>query len=373
MMSVTTVLRGLVTVAAVVSIARPAVLEAQSVPSGGNATIYMGTYAKSIYVVDEATMRVTDTIAVQNDIPISLLLSDNRERFYVRDASFEHVEVVDIAQRRSVDTFSLSSGNTKVRIWGLSVEPHERYAILLVNAYTKLADRFEIGPPTLLRYDLASKQVTDTIPWPDGEERDRVRIMFSPDGDLAYFFADDILVLETENFTQVDKWELSQPLEEGMGRFSFGFPTTLYEEPGFYTGLFRITDPVQNRRLMGVARVDLGKKDVNFYVLGPSESVGFSIAPDRKKAYGLHQETGNYQFWTFDLEGKRVEKKVQFDGRPRMGLIPSSNGRLLYIYNAGNTIDIYDAVTFQHLKRVELDADMTAFVLLPPRTSSGGS
>ena len=361
-------------VLALVSVFTPvaSALPAQAAPSGGNGTIYMGSYAKSIYVIDEATMQVTDRIAVQNDIPISLLLSDNRERFYVRDATFEHIEIVDIAKRRSVDTFSLSSGNTKVRIWGLSVDPRDRYAILLINKYTKLTDRFEIGPPTLLRFDLTTKQVTDTIPWPDGQERDRARIMFSPDGTLAYFFADDILVLETEHFTQVDKWELSQPLEDGMGRFSFGFPTTLYEEPGFYTGLFRITDPVQNRRMMGVARVDLGKKDVDFYVLGPSESVGFAVTPDRKRAYGLHQEVGNYQFWEFDLEGRRVERKVQFDGRPRMGLIPSSNGRLLYIYNAGNTIDIYDAATFQHLRQVELDADMTAFVLLPARGSAGG-
>ena len=111
------------------------------------------------------------------------------------------------------------------------------------------------------------------------------------------------------------------------------------------------------------------ERDVDFYVLGPSESVGdFTMSPDRKKAYGLHEEVGNYQFWTFDLEKRRVEGKTEFAGRSRMGLQTSSNGQLLYIYNAGNTIDIYDAATYRHLRTVELDADMTSFILLP----SGG-
>ena len=335
--------------------------------SGGDGTLYMGTYAQSIYVIDEATMAVRNEIPLRTGIPIRMTLSQNRERFYTLDATFQHVEVVDIASERSVDNFTLSTGNRTVRMFGLNIDPQERFAIMLVKIYTKLADRFEISEPTLLKYDLATKTVTDTIPWPEDEQRERAQIIFSPDGDLIYFFADDILVLETEGFTEVDRWEYSQSLDEGMGRFSFGFGSSPYEDPGFYTGLFRITDPVQNRRMMGVARVNLAERDVEFYMLGPSESVSFSMAPGRRKAYGIHSEIGSYEFWEFDMEGRRVEGKTQFAGRPRMGLLPSSNGELLYIYNAGNTIDIYDADTFGHLRTVELDADMTAFVMLPPR------
>jgi hypothetical protein len=118
-----------------------------------------------------------------------------------------------------------------------------------------------------------------------------------------------------------------------MGRFGFGFPESIYEEPGFYTGLFRMTDPVQNRRIMGVARVNLGAKSVDFFALGPDEPVGFTLAPDRKKAYGLKQRVGQYEFWTFDLEGRRVAAHPS--GRPRMQLLTSTNGKLLYITGVG--------------------------------------
>jgi hypothetical protein len=342
---------------------------------GGNATIYVGTYAKKILVVNEANMRVVDSMTVSVGIPTSMNLSYDRKRMYVSDPQFENYEIFDLATRKAVDKFTLSNDTMRVRIWGINVDPRERFAILLVKTYARQRDRYEVSPPKLLRYDLTRKVVTDTIPWPKGEERDGAGIIFSPNGDLLYFFTtDDILIYRTDSLKQVDRWELNRALDEGMGRFNFGFPGDVWEEPGFYTGLFRITDPINRRNLMGVARVDLVNRNVDFYTLGPSEPVNFRLAPGRSRAYGLRQQVGNYEFWVFDLEGRRVANRVKFDGRPRMGLTPSSNGRYLYIHTAGTTIDLYDAQTFKLARTVDLNADMTGFVLVPPATvGSAGS
>ena len=336
--------------------------------SGGNATIYVGTYAKKILVLNESNLKVVDSIPISVGIPTSMVLSFNRKHFYVLDPQFEHVEVIDIATRKTIDKFTLSSGNTRVRLWGINVDPRERFAVVLVKTYTKKLDRYEIGKPTLLRYDLVKKAVTDTIPWPKGEERDFAQIIFSPDGEYMYFFTtDDVLVYSSDSLKQVDRWELSRTLfEEGMGRLNFFFPNDIYEDPGFYTGLFRVSDPVNHRTLMGVARVDLVKRSVDFYTLGPNEPVNFRLAPGRRRAYGLRQQVGNYEFWTFDLEGRRVSQRTQFEGRPRMGLTPSSNGRELYIHTAGPTIDVYDAQTFKKLRTVDLGQDMSGLIIIPP-------
>jgi len=93
--------------------------------------------------------------------------------------------------------------------------------------------------------------------------------------------------------------------------------------------------------------------------------VGFSLAPDRKRAYGVLQEIGRYEFWTFDLE-KRNVVKTQFEGRPRMALRTSTNGKILYIYQAGATIDLYDAATYKHLRTMTLDADETTDLIVVP-------
>jgi DNA-binding beta-propeller fold protein YncE len=363
-------------VAAAVSCLATASLVAQ--PSAPTGTIYMSTYTDKILVIDEATLAVRDSIKVSIGIPAGMLLSADRKHFYVLSPRDDQVEIVDIATRKATGKFTLNkttdSASTIVQINGMNVDPKERFAVLLVKATTKQLDRYEIGKPMLLRYDLARKAVTDTIPWPRGEERDFAQILFSPAGDLMYFFTnDDVLVYDAVSLKQVDRWDLSQSFyEEGMGRINAGFGADIYEEPGFYTNLFRVTDPVNHRTLMGVARVDLVKRTVDYYTLGPSVATSFRLSPDKKMAYGIHNEVGNYQFWTFDLENRRVVGKTEFEGRPRMGLTVSSNGAFLYVHVAGNSIDVYDAKTFKKLRTVTYDADMTQMTLIPARAGGPG-
>ena len=162
---------------------------------------------------------------------------------------------------------------------GFSLDPKERFAVLVVKIYTKHKDRYEVSRSTLLRYDLAKHAVTDTIPWPRGEEREGAQIIFAPKGDLMYFFTqDDVLIYDTNTLKEVDRWDISRTLfEEGLGRINFGFPYDVYEEPGFYTGLFRTNDPVNHRTQMGVARMDLANRQLDFYSLGPSQAVSFRL------------------------------------------------------------------------------------------------
>ncbi len=363
--------------AAVLMVAIVALMIAPLVPaapaaeqqSGGNATIFVAAYDNSVHVIDEATLQVVDKIATTTGIPRNLLLSHDRKRLYVLEVQAEIIEVLDIETRRSIDSFTLSEGDLRVRINGLVVHPDQTYALMTVQEYVNRTDRFEVSESKLLQYDLQNHAVMREIPWPDERPRRGAAMIFSPDGSHVYFFSRDILVLETEDFTEVDKWEISQPLEPGLGRFTPPLNASLYEEEGFFTGLFRMTDPVQGRRMMGIARVNLAARDVDFYMLGPNEPVGFSIAPDRTKAYGLYSSgIGKHEFWTFDLVNRGVASKQPFDGRPRMSLAVSSNGEQLYIYNAGNTIDAYDASTYRFIRRLELDADTTSNLLvLPPQ------
>jgi DNA-binding beta-propeller fold protein YncE len=336
------------------------------IPSGGDGTIYVGTYARNILVLDEATMSVRDTLRTTVGIP-EISLSFDRKHLYVSDPGNEKVEIIDLATKQSLGMFTLSHDSVKVRMNGFSLDPMERFAVILVKIYTKQRDRYDVSAPTLLRYDLAKRAVTDTIAWPRGEEREFAQIIFSPKGDLMYFFTqDDVLIYDTNTLKQVDRWEISKTLfEEGLGRINFGLPYDVYENPGFYTGLFRTSDPVNHRTQMGVARMDLANRQLDFYSLGPSQAVSFRLSPDRKRAYGIHNEIGNYQFWTFDLESRRVLGKTEFPGRPRMGLVVSSNGTQLYITTAGSTIDRFSTQGFAHLGTVNLGADMTNVIIVP--------
>ena len=266
--------------------------------SAGNGTLIIGSYPKQFWIIDEATEKVVGTIPFQSGIPRRTAMSRDRKRFYTIEAGMEKVEILDIATRKTIDSFSLSEGAKKVRIRSVEPDPQHRFVMMVTAAATKLIDRFEIGAPTLVQYDLATHKIVRTVPWPDGEERQNANILFAPDGKLMYLFTDqDVLIYETGTFTQVDKWELSRPIEEGFGRLEFGSRDVVNDEPGFYTAVFNVSDPIQHRRTMGIGRVNLAAKSVDFYTLGPSSPISFAMAPGRKAAFGIYEDIGRYEFW----------------------------------------------------------------------------
>jgi len=335
--------------------------------SAGNGTIYVGSYKGTIFVIDEATEKVTGEIPVSIGIPIGLTLSDDMSRLYVRDTTYEKIEIIDRLKGTSLGSFTLTEGKSKTRIWAMRPDPLNKTLILTIKKYTLEADRWVIGPPTLVQYDLAQRKIVRTIPWPKGEEREGVGVLFSPDGKLLYMFSEDILIYETTNFTEVDRWEVTRPLEPGAGSVPIGGLTPFSDEPGFFTGFFTMQDPVQGRRIMGIGRIELAKKKIDFHPIGPSRGLGFAVSPDRKRGYGLLQSIEDYEFWTFDLESYRVINRIPIKGRPRMGMRVSSNGNFVYVHTAGNTIDLHDPATFTKQRTLTLDGDMTGFLLVPPQ------
>ena len=327
---------------------------------------YFGTYTKDVLVWDEASEEIVGRIEMGHDIPAAIVTNERKDRLYVRDATALYMELVDLKKNEVVDEFTLSQGNVNVRINSFAPHPSDEKAVMLVKRYTKLRDRYVVEGPFLLEYDLVNKTVSDTIPWPDGQERESLSFRYSPDGETLYMFTRDIIALDANSYEEIDRWQLSTPIEAGLGRTSFGTASEPYDEEGVATSLFRMTDPAQNRRMMGIARVRLSEKEVDFYTLGESEPVGnFSLAPGGDKAYGLFTQIGEYEFWEFDLVNRRVSKRVPFAGRPRMSLAVSADGERLFVYNAGNTIDVYDSTTLEFVKQIVFDEDTTTEVVIP--------
>jgi hypothetical protein len=332
---------------------------------------YIGTYTNHLLVWDEASERVIDRIETRHAIPADITLSERKDRLYVRQASAEIIEIVDIAAGRVIDEFTLSEGNVRVRISGFAPHPSNRKAVMQVMRYTKHPDRYTIEGPFIVEYDLEAKQVTDTITHPDDAyEPDTsgygLGFRYAPDGGTLYFYANDIIAVDADTYEEIDRWQMSEPLESGLGRTTFGTNPGTYDEDGVSTSLFRMTDPAQNRRMMGISRARLSEQEVDFFTLGTAEPLGsFTLAPGGEKGYALYSEIGQYEFWEFDLVTERVTGRHPFPGRPRMGLQVSADGERLFVYVAGQTIDVYDSGTFELIRSVELGEDMTEVAIVP--------
>ncbi|MFN8059229.1 MAG: hypothetical protein U0Q12_08680 [Vicinamibacterales bacterium] len=342
-------------------------LRAQSSPAtGGDGTLVVGTWPNRLLLIDEATERVKGEIPLQAKYaPGFFRRSPDGKRLYIPNSDLETIEIVDLPSHRSLDVFRLGEGRSKARVLDAAPDPLGRYLAVFVKPSEKRPDHFAIGPNAIVIYDLQQHRITRSLPWPDDNELEGVGLVFSPDGKFLYLLSEDVVILDTDGFKEVGRWELSRPLEPGMGRFDFAATDDELEEPGFYTGLFRAEDPVQHRSLMGVGRINLLARTVDFFTVGPSQSrVTFALAPGRERAYGVARAIGHYELWTFDLVGRRLASRAEFAGRPRIDLKVSSNGKLLYLYTAGNTIDLYDAATYAYLRTITLDGDTTTQLMV---------
>jgi hypothetical protein len=342
--------------------------------SGGSGTIYLGSYAKHIEVIDEATEKVSARIPLKTGIPWAVRMSRDQTRIYVQSADQERFEVIDVATQQTVDTFTLSEPDKHVRAIAFEVDPQHRYMIVVARTATRLIDRFEVGPPMFIQYDLRDHKIVRAVPWSSDPEPHYYFVMlrFSPDGKQLYVFSHEILVYDAATLRQIHSWDLSLPNEPGLGRFDIASMDEWNDEPGYFTALFTMDDPVAKRHLLTIGRVNLAETTIDFFPIGPAPErgeVSFALAAGRRQGYVLVQDIRHNELWTIDMAGHRRESKVEFDGRPRMALRSSSNGKIIYIYEAGNTIDLYESAGFRYLRTITLDTDMMydTFHVVPPR------
>lgn len=342
--------------------------------TGGTGTLYLASYAKNFVAIDEATEKIVAEVPLKNGLPWAMRVSQDATRFYVQAADQEHFETIDVAGRQSIDTFTLGSPDVHVRALAYDVDPQHRYMVVVARTAKKLVDRWEIGDPAFIQYDLNSHQIARSMPWKTDPEPQYyyLTLRFSPDGKLLYVFSDKILILDANTLQQVDAWDMSLPSEPGLGRFDLGSFDETYDDPGFFTAVFTTADPVQHRRQLVLGRIDLAQKHIESFPIGPAPDypeVSFALGGDRKFGYVLLQDIRRYALWTLDLGARRLQNRVEFDSRPRMALRSSTNGKIIYIFEAGNTIDLYEAAGFKHLRTITLNADMmyNTFHVVPPR------
>src|SRR5262245_48927991 len=108
-----------------------------ALPSPGRGTMYIGVFPNHFKIIDEATGNVVGKIPFQSGMPRRTAMSRDRTRFYTVEAGMEKVEIIDIAGRKTLDTFTMSQGNRKVRIKTLEPDPLHRFVMMVVRPVKK--------------------------------------------------------------------------------------------------------------------------------------------------------------------------------------------------------------------------------------------
>jgi DNA-binding beta-propeller fold protein YncE len=329
--------------------------------------MYAGVWPNDVLVMDETTGAIKDKIALKHGAAFSLTRSYDRKRFYAVTGLMQTIEVIDIETRQVVDEVTFSQGNKKTSFTrSLAIHPDNVTLFAPIRSTTKEIDRYTIEKPQLAKINIRDKKIEKTLELP--REYGQAGLMrVSPDGKFLYVFSRDVLIIDVAEFKIVDKILLDRPMYPGLGLFRFGSSFESHDEPNALTFVYNSTDLMTNRAMMGIARFNLVDRSLDFYETGPSIGGSFAVSPDNRRAYIVRNQVGQDEFYVFDLGGKKLLKRLEYDGRPRTSIKVSSDGKKVYLHNAGNTIDYFNADTLQFERRVELPGDFTTDLFVFPR------
>ncbi len=349
---------------------------AQAPKAGASGLLFLGTWQRDILVVDEATGKTLDRIQLQTGTPQSLSTSYDKKKVYVSTWN-NGIEVIDVATRKVITHFTLNDGNRIVRMRGFAPDPTDKFLYGTINTVIKQIDRFTVEKPKFAVIDLTQKKIVKTFDFPKEHDAPfgfNAGYRVSPDGKLLYVFKEDVLIFDLAEFKQVDKIELSKPTHPGALTVRMGpGGDDPNEEPGIVTSVFNTLDPVIRRPMFGIARLDLAGRNLDFTPVGPAVTgmTGLRLSPDHKFGYTVaflggarNEPTRRTEFWVFDIAARKLIKKHEFESRSRFFFSISSDGKKLYVYGAGPTIEIYDAATFKLEREIVFDGDITTQMLV---------
>jgi len=343
------------------------------------ATLFLGAYPDAVIVFDEAKGQIVDRIPLTTGLPTSLRLSQDKKKIYVTTNDRGGVEVIDVATRKVINHFELSTPTRRYRFNGGTPDNEGKLFYAVTMEIDKLVDRYEIGKPKYTVIDLAQQKIVKSVDIASEDEAAnsggyvRGFFEFSPDGKYLYQFRDKVVILNADDFKVVDRIDLAKPDLPGLESVGFGGLLDSISEPGQHISFFTAADPVVHNRLFGIARLDLATRQVDFTPIGPVPAgmAGLQVAPDKKTAYTVVATGANgnkrCEFWTFDLSNDRITRTAEVSCRTRFSFGLSGDGNKLYFYGAGFEIEVYDAATLKYEKTWDLNNDVTGagLIVLP--------
>ena len=344
--------------------------------------MYIGTLDKKLLVLDEEKEDVVDQIQLDG-IPRVTALSPDHKTLYIFTTRMM-LEVVDLRAKKVVGSFNLGDARSKPRMGatapdrvniggnarytGIAVDPTGHYLYTTMRNVIKDIDEYRVEPPQFVAIDLKDMKIAKA--WPFPQELDQgfgfaATYKVSSDGKLLYVFQDDILVFDLENFKQVDRIPLGQPEYPNATPYRLAANEDVFDGPDEVTSVFTSVDSVVHKGTLGMATMNLKTRKVNYFPIGPMlPMVSFQISPDHKRGYSVMHKIGTggnreTEWWVWDVATHSVIRKQPFETRPTFRFSVGGDGKRLYMYGAGSTLEIFDADTLQSKKLLYLNRDTT--------------
>ncbi len=315
--------------------------------SPGKDWLFVGVQFNKVMVIDCQRDEVVGEIRLRHRIPVDMIVSPDKKYLYVVTHQKQSLEVVDISERRVIDSIELSEGQRERRIFGLAAHPNGRTLYLHVKTTVRLLDELTIEPPRLVALDLTTKKRHTVTEVPEGISR----LVISRDGQRLYALGREVLTIDTASEKIIDRRPLYTRLPDGS-RLVDVFHIYGFEDQ---SGIYSVPYYAQagDRPRFGLLLLDTVNKRLRFVDMGePVLMFSTVIAPDRRYAYGVLHEVVK-----MDLVRRRIIKTTPHD-RIHYTLNISSDGQKLYVAGAGPEVDVFDTQSLQLLTSIPLPGDV---------------
>jgi hypothetical protein len=352
----------------------------QAVSSGQ--FMYIGTLDKKLLVLDENKEDIVAEIPL-GGIPRTTAVSPDHKMLYIFTTQML-LETVDLEARKVASSFTLQDPRSTARLQatapdrinigsnsrfsGLAVDPTGRYLYTTMRVVTKDIDQYRIDPPQFVAIDVQDKKIAKSWPFPKDLDQGfgfDATYKVSPDGKLLYVFQDDVLIFDLSTFQMVDKIELAQPPYPGASPYRLAANEDVFDGPDVVNSVFTAVDPIVHKGTLGLATIRLSDRKIEYFPIGPLlPMMGFLVSPDRKRGYSVMPLVGTggnrqTEWWVWDIQNHTVIKKKEFESRPTFRFAVGGDGKRLYLYGAGSTLEIWDAATLESKKLIYLNKDTT--------------
>ena len=105
----------------------------------------------------------------------------------------------------------------------------------------------------------------------------------SPDGKYLYQFGSNITVLNSADFSVVERIDSRSPKRPPWRIWALGGMQEALSEPGQRVSLFNFSDPIVHNRVFGLARFDLNTRKFDFTPIGPAPAAMGGLHVDSRQ------------------------------------------------------------------------------------------
>ncbi len=271
-----------------------------------------------------------------------IVWSEDKKWLYLTTRRHTIVKI-DLQQMKVVKTFDANRDGWKRNIWGFVLANDGQSAY--INSIDRKVEGDEVlVRPTVSQIDLKDGRVLRSMTPPWGV----ASLTYLKDGKTLYALGLDLykIDLSQKEMELVDTYPLFEQQKNILPIWHFtqengGVFMSNYYAPD-YMGLLSIdanTGKIEERRIKGP----------------PVMAYSFIYSPDKKKAYGIMEDLA-----VIDLQTDSVIKTLPNAEGTSYSVIPTSDGKKLYVGAGGSTITVYDAQTLSVLKVLQLQADSVA-------------